>query len=232
MSSPEPKKNAPRSRKAEQSDQTRKALLRAARTLFAAKGYADTSIEEVARRAGLSKGALYHHFRDKTALFDAVVAKQVRTMGKAAQRISREEVQRTGGERHGWARLAAGVGPFLEQLSEPATRRIVLVDGPAVLGRKRFDEVWVENSLLIVRRALSGGDQAIGVAPHRIDPLARVLLGGLQEAVHTIQKSPDPDRARAELTDAILWLFWALHRQARDDALAAQGAAPAELARS
>ncbi len=221
MSSPEP-----RNRKAEQSDQTRKALRGAAETLFAKKGYASTSIEDVVRKAGLTKGALYHHYRDKLSLFDAVVAGRVRQMGKAAQRISREEVARTGGERHGWDRIAAAVGPFLDQLSNPETRQIVLVDGPAVLGRERWNEVWVENSLTIVRRALGAGEGSVGVAPHRMDALAHVLLGGLQEAAHLIEHGDDPEKTRAEMADAILWALWALHRQANEDARGSSGAAP------
>ena len=221
MSSPEP-----RNRRAQQSEQTRKALLKAAGSLFAKRGYAATSIEEVARRARLTKGALYYHFHDKLALFDAVVAKRVRFMGKTAQRLSREEVARTGGERHGWDRIAAAVGPFLDQLSDPDTRQVVLVDGPAVLGRERWDEVWVENSLLLLRRALGPGDGSVGVAPHRVEMLARLLLGGLQEAAHLIEHSEDPEKTRAELTDAILWALWALHRQANEDDRGSNAAAP------
>jgi len=205
-------------RKAEQSDETRRALLGQARELFAARGYAGTSIDEVVRRAGVTKGALYHHFRDKTALFEAVVAKQVRSMGKTAQALSREVVLRRGGRRRGWDRIAAAVRPFLEQLSAPETRQIVLVDGPAVLGRARWDAVWLENSLVPLRRALGPGEGSAGVAPERIEPLARVLLGGLQEAAQAIHQSPHPEKTRDELADALLWLLWAIHRQANEDA--------------
>ena len=212
MSSPEP-----RNRKAEQSDQTRKALVRAAGTLFAERGYAGTPIEEVAQTAGLTKGALYHHFRDKTALFEAVVAKRVRSIGKTASYLSREQVARTGGERHGWDRVSSAVDFFLEQFSDPGTRQIVLVDGPAVLGRERWDEVWVQNSLLIARRAISGGGGSPGVAPQRLDALARMLLGGFQEAAHAIVTSDDPAKTRAEYADSARWLLWAVHRQANED---------------
>lgn len=226
MSTPEPK-----NRKTEQSDRTRKALLRAAGTLFAKKGYASTSLDEVARRAGLTKGALYHHFRDKQGLFDAVVAKRVRSIGKTAARLSREEVARTGGARRGWDRVASAMNFLLEQFSDPDTRRIVLVEGPAVLGRERWDEVWVENSLLLTRRVLEPSDASPGVAPRRVEPLARLLLGSLQEAAHAIEQSSDPAQTRAELGDTILWTLWALHRQAIEDRRGSEGAAPAQLYR-
>ena len=135
-----------KSKKVEQGDQTRKALIRVAGDLFAERGYPGTSTEAVVRAAGLTKGALYHHFRDKTELFEAVVAKRVRTLGKTSARLSREQVLREGGERHGWDRIVAGIHVFFEQLCNPEVRRLILVDGPAVLGREEWDRVWVGGS--------------------------------------------------------------------------------------
>lgn len=172
----------------------------------------------MARRAGVTKGALYHHFGDKRGLFETVVAKRVRHIGKTVAWLSAEAVPQRGGRSHGWDRVAAGVGPLLDELGHPDTRQIVLIDGPAVLGRERWDEVWIESSLLLVRRALGPGEGAVGVAPQRIDPLARFLLGGLQEAAHWIGRGGRSEAIREQFADAILWALWALHRQANEDA--------------
>ena len=215
-----------RNRKAEQSEQTRNALLDVAGTLFASKGYASTSIEEMVRQAGMTKGALYHHFRDKPALFEAVVARHLLALSKRAQRLSRERVLSEGLERRGWERLAAALRAFLDQLCRAETRRLVLVDGPAVLGRDTWDRLWVESSLVGVRRVLEGVSESAGVAARRIEPLARVLLGGLQEAAQAIAHADDPVATRAAFEDALLWALWALHQQADDERRSPERAMP------
>jgi len=113
--------------KAAQSDKTRRALLDAARTLFTAQGYVATSTEEIVRRAGLTRGALYYHFRDKAALFEAVF-EEVRQEYIAALRA---DILAAQGD--AWQRLMLGVERFLDRLRDPSVRRIVYLDGPAVL---------------------------------------------------------------------------------------------------
>ena len=114
--------------KAEQSHRTRRALLDTARTIFTVQGYAATSTEEVVRRAGVTRGALYYHFHDKAALFEAVFD-EVRGEYLAALRAA---IQATEGD--AWQRLMTGVELFLDGLLDPSVRRIVYIDGPAVLG--------------------------------------------------------------------------------------------------
>ena len=114
--------------KAEQSERTRRALLDAARELFAEHGYAKTSTEEVVRRAAVTRGALYYHFRDKAALFEAVYQEQraalVQSIGERIQ----------GAEGDMWQRSVATVcQAFVELATDPSVRRILYVDGPAVL---------------------------------------------------------------------------------------------------
>ena len=113
--------------KAEQSDNTRRALLDAARTLFTAQGYVATSTEEIVRRAGLTRGALYYHFRDKAALFGAVFEE----VGQEYIAALRADILATQGD--AWQRLMLGVERFLDRLLDPSVRRIVYLDGPAVL---------------------------------------------------------------------------------------------------
>ena len=113
--------------KTEQSRQTRRALLDTARTLFTAQGYAATSTEEIVRRAGVTRGALYYHFRDKTDLFEAVF-EAVRGEHIQALRTAMATV-----EGDSWQRLMTWVGLILEAVLDPNVQRIVYIDGPAVL---------------------------------------------------------------------------------------------------
>ena len=113
--------------KAEQSHKTRRALLDTARTLFTAQGYAAASTEEIVRRAGVTRGALYYHFHDKAALFEAVF-NEVR--GEHIQALQAIMATAKG---DAWQRLMTWVGLTLERVMEPSVRRIVYLDGPAVL---------------------------------------------------------------------------------------------------
>ena len=112
---------------AEQSQRTRRALLDTARATFAAQGYAAASTEEIVRQAGVTRGALYYHFRDKAALFEAVFD-EVRGEHIQALRTAMAMV-----EGDDWQRLMTWVGLTLERVMDPAVRRIVYIDGPAVL---------------------------------------------------------------------------------------------------
>ena len=112
---------------AEQSQKTRRALLDTARTIFTAQGYSAASTEEIVRRAGVTRGALYYHFRDKAALFEAVFD-EVRGEHIQALRAAMATVK--GDD---WQRLMTWVGLTLERVMEPSVRRIVYLDGPAVL---------------------------------------------------------------------------------------------------
>ena len=112
---------------AEQSDKTRRALLDTARTIFTTQGYAATTTEEIVRRAGVTRGALYYHFRDKAALFEAVFD-EVR-----GEHIEALRTIMATAEGDAWQRLMTWVGLTLERVMDPSVRRIVYLDGPAVL---------------------------------------------------------------------------------------------------
>ena len=113
--------------KAEQSDKTRRALLAAARTIFTTQGYAATSTEEVVQRAGVTRGALYYHFRDKAALFGAVFDE----VGQEYTATLRADIMAAEGD--AWQRLMTGVELFLDRMLDPSVRRILYIDGPSVL---------------------------------------------------------------------------------------------------
>lgn len=113
--------------KAAQSQQTRRALLDTARDIFTTQGYAAATTEEIVRRAGVTRGALYYHFHDKTALF-AAVFDEVRH-----EYIQALRADMAAQEGDGWQRLMTWVQLLLERILDPSVRRIVYIDGPAVL---------------------------------------------------------------------------------------------------
>ena len=112
---------------AEQSQKTRRALLDTARATFTAHGYAAASTGEIVRRAGVTRGALYYHFRDKAALFEAVFD-EVR-----GEHIQGLRTAMAAAEGDDWQRLMTWIGLTLERILDPSVRRIVYIDGPAVL---------------------------------------------------------------------------------------------------
>jgi AcrR family transcriptional regulator len=124
----------PQGRREEYTEATRRALLDAGRETFARDGYAAAGIETISRSARVTRGAFYHHFTDKLALFDAVV---VELQAEAAQAI----LARSRGHDDRWERLFVGIDAFLDACLEPAYGRIVVREAPVVLGYARFREI-------------------------------------------------------------------------------------------
>lgn len=123
-----------RSRREEYAETTRKALLLAGREAFARDGYHATGIEAISRSARVTRGAFYHHFKDKQALFDAVV---VDLQKEAAAAIE----ARAKTKKNVWDRLSEGLDAFLDVCADPVYGRIVVQQGPAVLGEERYREI-------------------------------------------------------------------------------------------
>ena len=182
-----------KTRKAEQSDATRKALLEAGRALFAERGYRHTSTQEVVTRAGMTRGALYHHFRDKADLFAAVfeeVSEQcIRRVSKAAMEA---------GPPGSWENFAAGCQEFLDACLDPSIRQIVLLDAPSALGWDRWRELDCKYGFAVVKKALEASMGAGLIDRQPVDPLARMLVGGLNEAALAMARADNPEGARAE----------------------------------
>jgi AcrR family transcriptional regulator len=182
----------------ERSETTRTALTAAARELFAEHGYQSTPAGLVAQRAGVTSGALYHHFRDKRDLFRAALEAVERSL---AERVS--EAARRG---HGpWERLERGVAEYLAACTEPQFRRIVLQDGPSVLGWEEWHAIDETYHLRPLAAALSASMRAGLLDSRRPEALARVLLGALTEAGLAAASDPAP-------REALLWLLRRLRR--------------------
>jgi len=123
-----------RSRREEYTEATRQALLSAGRDIFAREGYQAAGIEAISRAARVTRGAFYHHFEDKKALFDAVV---VCLQTEAAAAIG----ERARAQKKIWDRLSVGIDAYLDACLEPAYGRIVIQEAPAVLGHARYREI-------------------------------------------------------------------------------------------
>jgi AcrR family transcriptional regulator len=179
-----------------QSESTRRDLLDAARDLFTERGYADTPLEEVVQRAHVTRGALYHHFRDKEDLFRAVHR-------EVAQSVHDRVWQALGQASDPWEGLLFGCRAFLDSCLDPSVQRIVLVDTPAVLGDEDLHEYDENHDLVLIRKALEGAMEA-GLMPRRpAEPLAHLLLGAMHQAAIFIATAPDPKAARQSMGEAV-----------------------------
>ncbi len=173
---------------------TRGALVAAARELFGARGYAEVGTPEVVARAGVSRGALYHQFADKTELFAAVFEQvEAELTGRIADQIA------AAGPADPLAALQVGVGAWFDACAEPEVQRIVLLDAPAVLGWERFREIGMRYAVGLVEGTLTAAMEAGQLAPLPIRPLAHVLIGALDEAALYVTRASDPTSARTEV---------------------------------
>jgi AcrR family transcriptional regulator len=189
-----PEKGRKRRRtQSERSEATRAALMSAARTLFAVRGYDDVAAEEIVRAAGVTRGALYHHFGGKAELLDAVYDQMEREM---TERIARVVL---GSELESpLEAMRAGIGAFLEECAEPEVRQIVLHDAPAVLGWERWREIAAANGLGLIEASLAAAVEAGELRPLPVRPTAHLLLGALDEAAMLSARADDPaERAEA-----------------------------------
>ena len=171
-------------RQAARSASTRGKLIRAARTLFADRGYADVSTEEIVRSAGVTRGALYHQFPGKQDLFLAVY-----------EDVERDLTQRVAGllgdAGSPLAAMRAGVRAFLEACRAPEVQRIVLIDGPAVLGWERWREVAARHGLGLIENVIRAAIEADEIVALSVEPLAHLLMGALDEAALLVVRDPD-----------------------------------------
>jgi AcrR family transcriptional regulator len=174
---------------------TRDKLLRAARSLFAQRGYAAVGTEEIVRAAGVTRGALYHQFRDKEQLFEAVF-EQVEA--ETTRRVA-EGTLPSGEAADPLTALRAGARRFLAVCAEPEVERIVLLDAPAVLGWERWREIGFRHGLGLVAATLQAGMDAGAFAAQPVTPLAHLLLGALDEGALYVARAPDRAAAREEV---------------------------------
>jgi AcrR family transcriptional regulator len=190
MSDPKPKT------KAAQRIATMQTLLHLGRDLFAQHGYTAVSMEELVQQAGVTRGALYHHFGSKEGLFRAVVEL---LQAEVAQRI----LSASQAQPEAWGQLLAGCRAFLEASLDPAIQRIVLVDAPAVLGWeawRQMDEAQGGQLLYEVLNRLAAEGR---IKPLPLTALHHLLSGAMNEAALWIAQADDPQQALHESTIAL-----------------------------
>ncbi len=189
-----------KSRQAEHSAKTRAALIRVARRLFALHGYAATPTEELVRRARVTRGALYHHFKDKQDLFKAVYDEEQK---KLAERTALAAASAP----DAWSALLIGTNASLEACLEPAVHRILFIDAPAVLGLEKWREsdqsYYLDGMKTVVQAAMDQGQ----IERQPVDPLAHLILGALTEAAMLVAHAEDKDAARRDVSAAVTRLL-------------------------
>ena len=182
--------------KAAQSAATRAKLLKVARKLFAKNGYAAVGTEEVVKRAGVTRGALYHQFKDKKDLFLAVFEQMEeelmqKVIGHASQQSDPVE------------ELKRACRYWLELCLEPEVQRIVLLDAPAVLGWNVWREVSGRWALGATEAGLAAAMETGAIDRQPVSPLAHVLMGALDEAALYVTEADDKTTANAEMTQVL-----------------------------
>lgn len=173
---------------------TRAALIDAARPLFAASGFAAVSTEAIVRAAGVTRGAMYHQFADKTELF-AAVFETVET--ELTQRI--DVAVGESGQSDPIALMKLGAAAWLDTAAEPEIQRIVLIEAPSVLGWERWREISLRYGLGLVQSLVEHAISVGSVFEQPAEPLSHVLIGALDEASLYVARSGDPARARREV---------------------------------
>ena len=181
---------------AERAEATRGALIAAARRLFGARGYAEVGTEEIVREAGVTRGALYHHYDGKRDLLRAVYEQIEREIaediaGRAVPGATVLDTLRLGAER------------FLDHCLEPDVQRIALLDAPAVLGWEQWREIGARYGLGLISGLLTAGIEAGEIRRQPVDPLAHALLGALDEIAMLVARADDPAAARDEAAETL-----------------------------
>lgn len=182
---------------------TQAAILKAARKLFGEDGFQQTTMDDIATAARVAKGAVYHHFKTKEAVFEAVFDEVSRDLVADIARVSRAE-------KDVLLAMAAGTQHYLAACSKGPTGQIILRDGPAVLGWERWREIDAQHFGGKIPRAL---DVAMGrglLARQPVEPLARLLLGAMTEAAVACAGAADIKKAGAEYSRAFKSLLEAM----------------------
>jgi AcrR family transcriptional regulator len=177
------------------SEATRQALVEAAERLFTEHGYAGTSLDAIVAGADVTKGALYHHFSGKQAIFEAAF-EQVESRAAAAI-----------------AGASDGLAAFLDVVQQPGYRQIVVADGPAVLGPERFGEHEQRSTYAVVDDVVRSVLGTGGWDPEMLDTFARIFFGALSAAGGAVATSDDPAAAAARVEAAVGFILAGLRAQ-------------------
>ena len=180
---------------------TRRALLDAARALFAEQGYAATGTEQIVARARVTRGALYHHFRGKPDLFRAIMEEVAL---EVAQQVTVRELQRPAPAGDAWQQLRDGFQSYLDVCTRNSDfQRIVLVDGPAALGRDAWEDLVGRHGYGLLGEWLERAADQEAIPRLPVAALTRLLAAVIAEASLYIARAGDPVQARGEVGEVV-----------------------------
>ena len=201
-------RKAPRdSRRQQYSASTKRALIDVAGELFTERGYARTSLDEIVAGARVTKGALYHHFTGKQALFEAVFMKVEEDSTKTIRKAVRNS-------KDPWEKALSGLRSFLAIVQEPGYRRIVIQEGPAILGHERFRDQEERSTFGIVQEIVSSVLSSYDVEPSMVETFSRIFFGAMSAAGAAVSSAEDTERASAEVEAAIGFILAGIQQQA------------------
>jgi AcrR family transcriptional regulator len=191
------RKTTKTSRRQDYSSSTKRALLDSATTLFTDHGYAGTSLDEVVAAARVTKGALYHHFPSKLALFENVF---LRVQEETTTEISRA----INTSKDPWERAQTGLEKFLEVCRQPEFRRICMQEGPVALGHERWQEAEKASSYGIVQGIVEELLSDLGSGADQLgEAFTAVFYGAIRSASEYVSDAEDPDAASDEVQATI-----------------------------
>lgn len=180
---------------------TRRTLVDAAQTLFAQHGYRGTNLDAVVAAAQVTKGALYHHFGGKQAVFEAVFAR-VEEDATARVRAAVTDVEDP------WEAALAGFRAYLQVVQDPTYQRVVMSDGPAILGHERYREAEERSSFALVREVVGRVlDSSEELDEAMRETFSRIIYGAVQAAGEAVGSDPDPEAAGRRVEAAIAYLL-------------------------
>lgn len=183
-------------RRQDHSSSTKRALIENATQLFADHGYVGTSLDEVVAAARVTKGALYHHFPSKLALFESVFA-------QLQESTTREIEKQINAVKDPWERAEAGLRAFLEVCREPHFRRICIQEAPVALGHERWTEAERAASLGIVQRTVDDLLASLGGGEELGEAFAVVFYGAIRSASEYVADAADPEAAAERVQASI-----------------------------
>lgn len=178
-------------------------VLAVARELFAHDGYTATSIDDIAAAAKVTKGAVYHHFSGKQALFRAIYEREQHTIIEAVSRAYKREPD-------AWSGFQAGVTASLTISCRPDVQRITLIDAPAAIGWETMREIEDRYTMQMLERGLQRVIDEGWIEPRPVTALARFLFGGICELAMAVAHSKQPHKEKSQATKELTRIVAAL----------------------
>ncbi|MGH3193050.1 MAG: TetR/AcrR family transcriptional regulator [Streptosporangiaceae bacterium] len=190
-----PKETAP-GKRAAQGRATRGQLIEVATSLFAEHGYEGTSIEAVLGAAGVSRGALYHHFAGKEALFAAVLE-------ALNERVTEEITEAVRDCTDPVDAMHTGALAWIDLAGDPVIQRVILVDAPSVLGWEQWRAMDEGRTVAAMRGMLQAVSDSGRLPQELVEPFSHMILAALDEAAMVVARAPDSGAAVAEGRQAV-----------------------------